>query len=105
MPIPRSVSITRVQEWREGEVSAADDYLVGEEPLEIRLGDEPLSVTMRAPRHDAELAAGFVFTEGLIRSREQLAAIRHLPDEKQNGANRVQIELAPGVKLDPESAR
>lgn len=105
MAIPRSVSTTRVYECREGELHAVDDYLVGEEPLEIRIGNAPLTVTMRTPGHDLELAAGFVFTEGIIRSRDQIASVSHAPDEKQNGANRVRIELAAGVELDPELTR
>lgn len=105
MPIPRSVSIARVYECREGELHVVDDYVVGEEPLEIRIGDAPLSVTMRTPGHDLELAAGFVFTEGIVRSREQIASVSHAPDERQNGANRVRIDLAAGVELDPELTR
>lgn len=47
--IPRMVSLTRVEEWCDGEVCTIQDYLVGEEPLEIRVGDTALSVTMRTP--------------------------------------------------------
>lgn len=42
------------------------DYVAVEEPLEIRVGDTPLAVTMRTPGHDEELAVGFLYTEGLI---------------------------------------
>ena len=70
--IPRMVSLTRVEEWCDGEVRTIQDYLVGEEPLEIRVGDAALSVTMRTPGHDLELATGFLFTEGLIRGRDQM---------------------------------
>jgi FdhD protein len=99
------VSLTRVEEWRDGEVRAIQDYLVGEEPLEIRVGDAALSVTMRTPGHDLELATGFLFTEGLIRSRDQIASVRHEAYEKQNGANRVRVDLAVGVTLDAEATR
>jgi FdhD protein len=42
------------------------DPVVVEEPLEIRLGKEPLSVTMRTPGHDEDLVAGFLYTEGIL---------------------------------------
>jgi len=48
------------------------DAVAVEEPLEIRVAGEPVSVTMRTPGHDAELSVGFLFTEGLIRSHEDL---------------------------------
>jgi len=49
---------------RDGEV----DVVAVEEPLEIRAGGEPIAVTMRTPGRDAELAAGFLFGEGLVRT-------------------------------------
>jgi formate dehydrogenase assembly factor FdhD len=67
IPIPsRSVDLTQVTEWKDGAVTKIDDYLVGEEPLEIRIGARPISVTMRTPGHDLELAVGFLLTEGVI---------------------------------------
>jgi FdhD protein len=103
--IPRMVSVTGVNEWCEGELRPHDDYLVGEEPLEIRVGDAALSVTMRTPGHDLELAAGFLFTEGLISHRSQIASLRYEADARQNGANRVRVDLAPGIVLDPEATQ
>jgi FdhD protein len=103
--IPRMVSVTGVKEWRDGELRPMDDYLVGEEPLEIRVGEVAISVTMRTPGHDLELATGFLFTEGLISGRAQIASARNEPDAKQNGANRVRVDLAPGVAFDPEASR
>ncbi len=103
--IPRIVSLTGVKEWREGELRTMDDYLVGEEPLEIRIGDAPLSVTMRTPGNDLDLATGFLFTEGLITGKSQIASVRYEPDARQNGANRVRVDLAPGVALNPEGSQ
>lgn len=71
----RSVGLTQVSEWDDGALRRKDDYLAAEEPLEIRVGDEALSVTMRTPGHDRELAAGFLFTEGLIQTRRQLTGL------------------------------
>ncbi|HYH63205.1 MAG TPA: formate dehydrogenase accessory sulfurtransferase FdhD, partial [Urbifossiella sp.] len=48
------------------------DRLATEEPLEIRVDGDPLAVTMRTPGHDAELAAGFCLTEGLIDHPDEL---------------------------------
>jgi FdhD protein len=103
--IPRMVSLTGVKEWREGEIRPQDDYLVAEEPLEIRVGDAAISVTMRTPGHDLELATGFLFTEGLITHRSQIASVCNESDAAQNGGNRVRVDLAPGLTLDPELTR
>jgi FdhD protein len=97
----RSVDLTQVSEWDEGKVRRKDDYLAAEEPLEIRIGDHPLSVTMRTPGDDLDLAAGFLLTEGLIQRREQIVALEHDPGDPENpGANRGNVVRA---ELDPES--
>ncbi len=62
--------------------SPASDHLAVEEPLEIRLGfadgsHKAVSITMRTPGDDAELAAGFLFTEGIIKFPKQVKHIRH----------------------------
>ena len=92
----RSVDLTQVSEWDDGKLRRKDDYLAAEEPLEIRVSDEPLSVTMRTPGHDRELAAGFLFTEGLIQRREQIVRLESAdPQDGTNRGNVVQAELAP----------
>jgi formate dehydrogenase assembly factor FdhD len=103
--IPRIVSVTGINEWREGELRSLNDYLVGEEPLEIRIGEDAFNVTMRTPGHELELVAGFLFTEGLISCRSQIASLGFEANGKQNGANRVRADLAPGVTLNFEAAR
>ena len=106
MSRPRSMDLTQVSEWQEGKLRRVQDYLVGEEPLEIRVGKHPLSVTMRTPGHDLELAAGFLYTEGLIQRREQIASLESRVDsaEKDRG-NVVQIEFEPGLSLDLENTQ
>src|SRR6266545_2757068 len=52
--------------------AARQDQLAVEEPLEIRLDDRVVCVTMRTPGHDFELAAGFLFSEGIIRNADQV---------------------------------
>lgn len=62
-------AIVRIEQARS---FAATDRLAIEEPLEIRLDDEPLAVTMRTPGDDLDLAAGFCLTEGVIQSAADL---------------------------------
>jgi len=106
---PRSVDLTQVSEWDDGKIHRKEDYLAAEEPLEIRIGDDPLSVTMRTPGHDLELAAGFLFTEGLIQRRAQIVALEALePDAgtvAENRGNVVIAELAPESAPDFEKMR
>src|SRR5436190_10924881 len=75
--------VHRVENCTNGAVST--DSLAIEEPLEIRLGipkngkleHRAISITMRTPGNDGELAAGFLFTEGIVTSPEQIKQIRH----------------------------
>jgi len=91
----RSIDLTQVSEWQEGNLRRFQDYLVAEEPLEIRVSGAPLTVTMRTPGHDLELAAGFLFTEGLIQRQEQIASLSEgTPETPEAGGNLVQVELA-----------
>ena len=109
MPVPhsRSVDVTLVSEWNDGQPRPFQDSLVGEEPLEIRVGSEPLSVTMRTPGNDLELAAGFLFTEGLIQRREQILSLAAAETGIEAGArgNVVEALLDPQVSLDLERTR
>jgi FdhD protein len=91
----RSVDLTQVSEWDDGHLRRKDDYLAAEEPLEIRIGADPLSVTMRTPGHDRELAAGFLFTEGLIQHSEQILKLETAePQDGTNRGNVIEAELA-----------
>jgi FdhD protein len=64
--------------WRAGAVSREPDRLAVEEPLEIRLGGRRFTLTMRTPGHDEELVAGFLLSEGFIKSREELGEVRRV---------------------------
>jgi FdhD protein len=75
----KTVDMTTVQQWSDGSVQPRLDYLVAEEPLEIRVNGAALSVTMRTPGSDLELAAGFLQTEGIIRDRSQIEEMRMVP--------------------------
>ena len=72
---------------------AVQDLLAVEEPLEIRLCDKTVSITMRTPGQDSEIAAGFLFTEGIIRNREQILDI-------QVSKNSATVRLKGGVDVD-----
>src|ERR1700678_34351 len=97
----RSVDLTQVSEWDDGHLRRKDDYLAAEEPLEIRVGADPLSVTMRTPGHDRELAGGFLFTEGLIQHRDQIVRLETAePPDGTNRGNVIEAELAPEAAPD-----
>jgi FdhD protein len=104
--IPRSVDLTQVTEWNDGTASRKDDFLAAEEPLEIRIGENPLSVTMRTPGHDLELAAGFLFTEGLIQRRDQIIALENATNDGDGKrGNVVRAELAADALPDFDKLR
>jgi FdhD protein len=103
---PRSVDLTQVTEWDDGKVRRKDDYLAAEEPLEIRVGEHPLSVTMRTPGHDLELAAGFLFTEGLVQRAEQIVRLASVtPADARDRGNVVEAELSLEAAPDMEKMR
>src|SRR2546421_10911083 len=89
-----------VLRWDSESLRQIDDELAEEEPLEIRVRGRAISVTMRTPRHDAELAAGFLLTEGIIHSRQDVLRIEYCGrNEEQNVLN---VLLAPEVPVDFE---
>lgn len=89
----KSLQLTQVTEWNEGQVRPHDDALAVEEPLEIRIGDRPLTVTMRTPGHDEELAAGFLLTEGILEDPSQIAGLRAYATTPGGKINGVEVEL------------
>jgi len=87
-----------------------EDLLAVEEPLEIRVGFGPpsrrlrrtVSLTMRTPGSDAELAAGFLYSESLIETREEILELRARGEgpDVDGPRNVVRVELRPGVEPD-----
>jgi FdhD protein len=77
------------------------DSLAAEEPLELRVNGAPISVTMRTPGHDVELAHGFLLTEGVLGSAMDVSAARYcdsVDDHGRNTYNVLDVALAPGVQ-------
>ena len=77
-----------------------DDDVAVEGALEIRVEGRPLSVTLRTPGNDRELALGFLAAEGLIRSRADVAGVSERRAECGDQPDTLEITLAPGVPLD-----
>jgi len=78
------------------------ETLAVEEPLEIRVNGAPVTVTMRTPGSDIELAQGFLLTEGVIANRDDVLTVRYCKgatDEGVNTYNVLDVTLAPGVVM------
>ncbi|WP_205510590.1 formate dehydrogenase accessory sulfurtransferase FdhD [Longitalea arenae] len=94
----RSTAHIKIKKINAGKQTEVDDELAVEEPLEIQLGwqdasgyeQKTISVTMRTPGHDADLATGFLFTEGILQHIDQIKHILAQP-------TRILVTLAPGA--------
>ena len=94
----RSSHRARVLRYGDEAGVRVDDQLAAEEPLEIRIGGSPLTVMMRTPGYERELALGFLFGEGIIRSADDVASLRMLPNgEHPDLENVIDVDLAPGA--------
>lgn len=102
----------RVQHLTAADSVARPETLVVEEPLEIRLNGTPITVTMRTPGSDIELAQGFLLTEGIIAARGDVLSVRYCRgathtaaplgseppgDDATNTYNVLDVTLSPGV--------
>ncbi len=92
-----------------GNAASLHDAVAVEEPLEIRIRfgasnqrrSRSVSVTMRTPGDDFELAAGFLFSEGLMTDRRDLQDIRYCTGGEQQEYNLLEARLRPGATFDP----
>jgi FdhD protein len=102
-----------VRKWSAGQWSDLPDAVVTEEPLQLMLDGEPLSVVMRTPGHDLELCLGLMFAEGILRSLEELKLIRISAESGETEgrirvepdlveSNQVDVHLAGGARRKPE---
>lgn len=105
--------MTRRAPWRAHEVRRHEPgrseprevRLAVEAPLEIRLAGETVSVTMRTPGHDRELALGFLFAEGVIAGIDDVGSVAHCGRTGDpSRENVIDVVPAPGAVLDPERA-
>ncbi len=100
--MPQAITHTTIKRINNSTIVDAQDVLAVEEPLEIRLAYgnndsrhiKSISVTMRTPGHDTELAVGFLFTEGILKSPTDTGNITTISE------NIVQVALQPGVAFD-----
>lgn len=103
-------SVKRLEIERIGEgAGTLEDVVATEEPLEVRLAysrpdggraEKSISVTMRTPGHDGELAVGFLYTEGIIRSKADIESVAPCGPPAPNGLiNVVRVELAANVDV------
>jgi len=108
--VTRITARRRVTRIKLGENSVVqEDLLAVEEPLEIRVGGQPLVITMRTPGHDYDLAAGFLVSEGVISLGEHFSTARYCAGATADGENTynvLDVTLAPGVAApDPSLER
>ncbi len=103
-PVTAHASIS-IWKYADGGLVEASDAVACEAPLEIRVRGRALSVTMRTPGHDAELAAGFLRTEGVVRQREEILKITPCSADRPEAQNRIDVLLSPLVPVDFERFR
>lgn len=84
--------------WDGTTAALSSDEVACEEPLEIRVRGRAISITMRTPDHDDELAAGFLLSEGLIHRRADVLKIE--PCDRNQDGNLINVILAPEVPVD-----
>src|SRR6267142_3208832 len=98
---PQRIKSTEVIEHTDGRERPFLDDLAVEEPLEIRIGTDPVTITMRTPGDDFALAAGFLYAEGLIDDRHDLSQIGYGRDRDDTpSGNVVTVALRPGLRPD-----
>ena len=91
----------RASHLADGNVTERPETLVVEEPLEIRVNGSPVTVTMRTPGSDVELAQGFLLTEGVIARRDDVLTVQYCRGaETADGTNTynvLDVRLHPDV--------
>jgi len=105
MPRPTAPDI-QIRRWKAGHWSDAPDAVVMEEPLQLLLDGEPLSVVMRTPGADIELVVGLLFAEGIVRSVDDVQELRISAESGENDAAvRVDASIVDSNQVDVQLAR
>lgn len=107
----QATSTKLITRWADTEPIRVEDELVVEEPLEIRVGHQSLIVVMRTPGHDFELAAGFLYTENLIASSDDIEIIAYCEENDSDAQgsdvsslqNIINVQLRAELDLDAQS--
>lgn len=95
-------SLVKVLKYKGVQALTFPDQVATEEPLEIRVNGKSLSITMRTPGHDKELAAGFLYTEGIIHSPKDITDIVGCQNPKSDlDENTINVFLRKGAAFDP----
>ena len=103
----------RIRRWSAGEWTESPDVVVTEEPLQLMLDGEALSVVMRTPGHDIELCLGLMFAEGIVRAQKDVRSIRISAEAGESEtaiavesvlveSNQVDVHLAGEARRKPE---
>src|SRR5437762_3154492 len=98
-PLPEGEGTRKVIRVQGGKREPITDHLAIEEPLEIRVRGRAISVTMRTPGNDDELAIGFLVSEGIVRSARDVVRVEPCG---RDDANVVNVVLGPDVAVDFE---
>src|SRR5947207_8059290 len=103
----------QVRRWEAGGWSDSPDAVVTEEPVQLLLDGAPLSVVMRTPGHDVELALGLFYAEGIVRSAAEVGTVRISAESGESepaiavdpsimDSNQVDVRLAQAPRRKPE---
>ena len=100
MPRPQAPPVA-IARWRSGAWREERDQVAAEEPLQILLDGAPLSIVMRTPGNDLELALGLLWAERVIRSRDDVASVRISAEAAENdGSLPVAGDLVESNQID-----
>jgi len=98
----RSVELTPATEWDGEDVRAVEDWLAAREPLGIRIHGIPITIAMRTPGHDLELATGFLMSEGVIELQGQIDSFLAVVPKNGTRSNTVEVQLQD-TSFDPRN--